>query len=346
MPIDEEWLEQVKEEILEPDIPIIDPHHHLWDRSPVFHNPPLRYDRYMANDLERDLSSGHKIISTVYVECGSMYREEGPDYLRPVGETEFVNTVAEDYENQNTGKPTRICEGIVGHANLSLGKDVDEVLEAHLAAAPDRMRGIRHSVSWDPSEDIRNASSSPAPGLLSDEKFRTGVRRLAVYGLSFEAWLYHPQISELTELAKACPEVTIVFDHFGGPLGIGPYKERRSEIYRQWNADVTELAECPNVFAKLGGLNMAINGFSWHKRLSPPTSEELAANRHYYLHTIEKFSPERCMFESNFPVDKVSCSYPVLWNSFKRMVGHLTRKQRASLFHETATRVYRLKTAV
>ena len=337
MPVNEEWLGQVTEEIIEPDIPIIDPHHHLWDRAD---------GRYMVDDLEKDLNSGHNVVATVFVECSSMYRQDGPEKLRPVGETEFVNSVAEECKERNSGNLPRICEGIVSHADLSLGDNVDEVLEAHLAVAPDRLRGIRHSVSWDESKDIRDSNTHPPKSLLADDSFRKGVKRLTVYGLSFEAWLYHTQIPELTELAKACPEVTIVFDHFGGPLGIGPYKERRSEIYRQWQVDVSALAKCPNVFAKLGGLNMAINGFGWHKRLSPPTSEELAANRHYYLHTIESFSPERCMFESNFPVDKVSCSYAVLWNSFKRMVGHLTRKQKASLFHETASRVYRLKSAV
>ena len=166
---------------------------------------------------------------------------------------------------------------------------------------------------------------------------------MAAYDLSFEAWLYHPQIPELTAFAKACPDVTIVFDHFGGPLGIGPYIGKRSEIYQQWKDDVTELSACPNVFAKLGGLNMAINGFGWHKRIVPPSSNELAANNHYYLHTIDQFGPDRCMFESNFPVDKVSCSYGVLWNSFKKMVSHLSRTQKAALFHDTAEKVYRLK---
>ena len=338
MPIREDWLSQVEEEILEPDIPIIDPHHHLWNRSD---------GRYMADDLQADIESGHNIVSTVFVECSSMYREDGPEQFRPVGETEFVNAVAKEYGKQNSGVvPRRVCEGIVGHADLTLGGKVDEVLEAHIDAAPERFRGIRHSVSWDASEEVRNANINPPRGLLGDKQFRDGVRRLSAHNLSFEAWLYHPQIPELTELARACPEVTIVCDHFGGPLGIGPYVEMRSEIYRKWQGDISALSECPNVFAKLGGLNMAINGFRWHKRLTPPTSEELAANKHYYLHTIDCFGPERCMFESNFPVDKISCSYGVLWNSFKRMVGHLTRKQKAELFHGTAARVYRLTPAV
>ena len=334
MPINEEWLEKVVEEAIEPELPIIDPHHHLWNTGNTYVDKP-----YMAEELILDLDSGHNILATVFVECAAFYRDSGPKHLRPVGETEFVNRVADESAG-NISDTRQLCAGIVGHADLTLGKEVDEVLEAHLEVAPDRMRGIRHSVPWDPSPDIR---VNREPGLLANAKFREGARRLAAYNLSFEAWLYHPQIPELTAFAKACPDVTIVFDHFGGPLGIGPYIGKRSEIYQQWKDDVTELSACPNVFAKLGGLNMAINGFGWHKRVVPPSSNELAANNHYYLHTIDKFGPERCMFESNFPVDKVSCSYGVLWNSFKKMVGHLSRTQKAALFHDTAEKVYRLK---
>ena len=334
MPINEEWLEKVVEEAIEPELPIIDPHHHLWNTGNTHVDKP-----YMAEELILDLDSGHNILATVFVECSAFYRDSGPKHLRPVGETEFVNRVADESAG-NISDTRQLCAGIVGHADLTLGKEVDEVLEAHLEVAPDRMRGIRHSVPWDPSPDIR---VNREPGLLANAKFREGARRLAAYNLSFEAWLYHPQIPELTAFAKACPDVTIVFDHFGGPLGIGPYIGKRSEIYQQWKDDVTELSACPNVFAKLGGLNMAINGFGWHKRIVPPSSNELAANNHYYLHTIDQFGPERCMFESNFPVDKVSCSYGVLWNSFKKMVGHLSRTQKAALFHDTAEKVYRLK---
>ena len=334
MPINEEWREKVIEEAIEPELPIIDPHHHLWNTGNTHVDKP-----YMAEELILDLDSGHNILATVFVECSAFYRDSGPKHLRPVGETEFVNRVADESAG-NISDTRQLCAGIVGHADLTLGKEVDEVLEAHLEVAPDRMRGIRHSVPWDPSPDIR---VNREPGLLANAKFREGARRLAAYNLSFEAWLYHPQIPELTAFAKACPDLTIVFDHFGGPLGIGPYIGKRSEIYQQWKDDVTELSACPNVFAKLGGLNMAINGFGWHKRIVPPSSNELAANNHYYLHTIDQFGPDRCMFESNFPVDKVSCSYGVLWNSFKKMVSHLSRTQKAALFHDTAEKVYRLK---
>jgi predicted TIM-barrel fold metal-dependent hydrolase len=176
-----------------------------------------------------------------------------------------------------------------------------------------------------------------------DEKFRRGFAHLAPLGLSFEAWLYHPQIPELTSLARAFPETPIVLDHFGGPLGIGPYEGHQDEVFETWRRDIDELATCPNVVAKLGGLNMPLNGFGWHKREQLPGSDELRkATERYYLHTIDKFGPERCMFESNFPVDKVSCSYAVLWNEFKKMTADFRDEEKDAMFHDTAARVYRV----
>ena len=333
MPIDENWLAQHTETAREPNLPIIDPHHHLWDRPG---------DRYMLHDLLADTGTGHNITATVYVDCGSMYRADGPEHMKPVGEVEFANGVAAQSASGEFG-PTRACHGIVSYADMTRGEAVDDVLEAQLAAAPERFRGIRHSVCWDPSKDVRSVRLRPRH-LLADQAFRAGVARLGALGLSFEAWLYHTQIPELTEMARAIPEVTIVLDHFGGPLGIGPYAGQQDAIYRKWKGDIAALAECPNVVAKLGGINMAINGFGWHERERPPSSEELAeATSHYYLHSIDCFGPERCMFESNFPVDKTSCSYVVLWNSFKLMTKDFTPAERAALFHDTAARVYRLE---
>lgn len=336
MPIDETWLARHREPVLEPALPIIDPHHHLWDRDG---------HRYLLDELLADTGSGHNITATVFVECRSMYRESGPESLRPVGETEFVNGVAAQSASGIYG-PMRACEGIVGLADLTLGGAVDEVLEAHIAAAPARFRGIRHAAGWDASDEVRNSHTNPPPGLLGDARFREGVARLAAHGLGFEAWLYHPQIPELTALARAHPEVSIVFDHFGGPLGIGPYAGKRDQIFATWKRDIAELATCANVVAKLGGINMAINGFGWHKRPQPPSSEELvAATGDWYRHAIDCFGPGRCMFESNFPVDKLSCSYAVLWNAFKRLAAGFSGTEKAALFHDTAARVYRLGSA-
>jgi predicted TIM-barrel fold metal-dependent hydrolase len=325
----------MSEEILEPDLPICDPHHHLWDH-------PGR--RYLLDELLADTGSGHNVVATVFVECLSMYRADGDPALRPVGETEFVNGVAAMSASGRYG-PTRVAAGIVSFADLTLGDRVGEVLDAHMAASP-RFRGIRHAAGWDASERIRNSHTNPPPGLLGDARFRLGFKELARRGLAFDAWLYHPQIPELVDLARAFPDTTIVVDHFAGPLGIGPYEGKRAEVFAAWKPAFRELAACPNVVAKLGGLVMPINGFGFHKAPRPPTSAELvAATGDFYRHAIDVFGPARCMFESNFPVDKVSCSYVVLWNSFKRLCAGFSAADKAALFHDTAARVYRLRPA-
>lgn len=335
MPTNEDWLGLVREEIIEPDLPIIDPHHHLWD---------FPESRYMLDELNADTqNTGHNIVATVFVECTAMYRAEGPEHLKPVGETEFVNGIAAQSASGLYGK-MRACAGIVSFADLMLGAAVDEVLEAHIAAAPRRFRGIRHASAFDDSPEVRPTHTHPPKGMFALPKFREGFARLAKYKLSFDAWLYHHQIPELTVLARAFPETPIVLDHFGGPLGIGKHAGRREEIFAQWMKDIVELSECPNVVAKIGGVNMAVNGFDWHKRAKPPTSDELvAATGDYYLHTIDAFGPDRCMFESNFPVDKLSCSAPVLWNAFKKIASGFDAGEKAALFHDTTKRVYRLE---
>ena len=321
------------EEILEPARPICDPHHHLWDH-------PGR--RYLLDELLADTGSGHNVVSTVFVECMSMYRAGGAAELRPVGETEFVNGVAAMSASGGFG-PSRVARGIVSFADLTLGDRVGAVLDAHLAASP-RFRGIRHAAGWDASDQIRNSHTNPPAGLFLDSRFRQGFAELGKRGLSFDAWLYHPQLSDLTDLAKAFGDTTIILDHVGGPLGIGPYAGRRAEVFAAWKAAIRALAERRNVVVKLGGLVMPLNGFGFHKRAEPIGSTELAeATRDWYLHTIDCFGVERCMFESNFPVDKVSVSYRVLWNSFKRIVAGFSAAERATLFHDTAVRIYRLE---
>ncbi len=328
------WLAQVQEDILEPELPICDPHHHLWDHA---------QSRYLLDELLADVDSGHNVVSTVFMECAAMYRAGGPDALRPLGETEFVNGIAAMSASGGYGEG-RMCAAIVGFVDLTLGAAAGDALDAHMAASG-RFRGIRHASGWDASDAVRNSHTNPTQGLLADETFRAGFRELGKRGLTFDAWLYHTQIRELVDLARSFPHQPIVLDHFGGPLGIGPYEGRRAEIFERWKTDVAALAECPNVVAKLGGLVMPINGFGFHKRDKPATSDELvAATRDYYLHMIDRFGPDRCMFESNFPVDKQSCSYPVLWNSFKKIAAGCSASEKAALFHDTAVRVYRVET--
>jgi predicted TIM-barrel fold metal-dependent hydrolase len=279
----ERWLSRVKEEALEPEIPICDPHHHLWD----FRRGGVQ-ERYLLDEILDDVAGGHNIVSTVFIECGAMFKADGPEAYRCVGETEFVNF-------------------------------------------------------WHTSPDIQNHRTDPPEGLLLQADFRAGFKHLAPRKLTFEVWCAHTQIPDAVSLARAFPDTTLVLDHFGGPIGIGRYAGKQDEVFATWKTEIDELARCPNVVAKLGGLNMEVNGYGWERRALPPTSTELAqATRRYFEHTIERFGANRCMFESNFPVDKLSCSYTVLWNSFKRLSKGYSADERAALFHGTAARVYRL----
>ena len=308
-----QWLSLVQEDALDPGLPVIDPHHHLWNYPD---------SRYVAEDFLQDTASGHDIVQSVFVECLSGYRDGGPVAFKPVGETETIRTLAARSDDDFP----QVAAGIVGFADLTLGAAVNAVLAAHVEAGEGRFRGIRHASGWDRSGDVRNSHTHPPAGLLSDKEFRRGFACLDQHGLSFDAWLYHPQIPELTALARAFPDTSIILDHVGGPLGIGPYAGKRDAVFNQWMNNICELAECKNISVKLGGLAMKICGFGWHTGDRPPSSEQLAAAWGPYYHfCIEKFGVERCMFESNFPV----CS----------------ADERAVLFHDTAARVYRLAPA-
>jgi predicted TIM-barrel fold metal-dependent hydrolase len=332
-----DWLALTIETPLEPDLPICDPHHHLWDGRSGRVAP-----RYLLDEILADARSGHNVVSTVFIECASMFKTDGPEAMRPVGETEFVNGIAAMSASGLYG-PVRIAAGIVGTADLRLGDAVAAVLDAHLVSGGGRFRGIRLGGTWDASDAVPNHRTNPPRGLFLRPDFRAGFAHLAPRRLTFEAWCYHHQIPEVTDLARAFPDTTIILDHFGGPIGIGPYAGKADEVYAQWRTHIAELATCPNVVAKLGGINMAVNGFGWHRRDRPPTSEELvAATGDYYLRMVDRFGPARCMFESNFPVDKLSCSYGVLWNAFKRIGARFSREERSALFHDTAAHVYRL----
>jgi L-fuconolactonase len=334
LPVRPDWLARSWEEPLDPDLPIIDAHHHLWDR------PGWRYlfDAYL-DDIRQ---SGHKITASVFMQCQAMYRVNGPEPFRVVGETEFVNGIAAMSASGHYGE-ARICAGIVGHANLHQGEAVAAVLEAHIAAGGGRFRGIRHITTWDVDSTLMNPLSAAPPGVLGDPSFRAGFSRLAPLGLLFDAWLFHPQIPELIELARTFPQTTIVLDHLGGIIGIGAYRGRREEVFARWSRAIRDLARCDNVYVKLGGLGMRINGFGFESGEVPPSSEKLAAAWRPYVETaIEVFGAHRCMFESNFPVDKGSYGYGLVWNAFKRLARGASENERAMLFSGTAARVYAL----
>jgi len=332
LPVRQDWLDRHQEEILEPSLPIVDPHHHLWDRPDW---------RYLLDELLADLNTGHSIVATVFLQCRAMHRAHGPEEMRPVGETEFVNGVAAMSASGIYGN-ARVCDGIVGHVDLRIGARAKAVLEAHVRAGGDRFRGIRHSASWDPDPALR-PPYEVQPGLMEDAKFREGFATLAPMGMSYDAWLYHPQIDALTVLAQAFPDTRIVLNHCGGPLGIGTYAGKREEVFAKWSASIRALAKCPNVYVKLGGLGMRLNGFGFETKPQPPSSDQLAAAWRPYVDTcIDAFGASRAMFESNFPVDKGSYSYPVFWNACKKLAAGASVEEKANLFSRTAARFYRL----
>jgi L-fuconolactonase len=329
----EDWLDQVREDILEPALPIVDPHHHLWHDRPS--------GRYMPEQLAADLASGHNVVATVFMQCGWVHRQDGPVDFRPVGETEAVNAVAVLSATGAYGK-AKACAGIVGYADLR-SADLDAVLDAHVAAGGGHFRGIRHTAALDDSI-VPTTSVIPPPGLLHDPAFLRGIQRLGQRGLTYDAWLYHPQLKDLLTVARAAPGTAIVIDHVGGPLGCGPYRSRRDAVFAEWRDGMTDLAGCANVHVKLGGLAMPVNGFDYHENPAPPSAATIAADWEPWIGTcIELFGAERCMFESNFPVDKGMCSYPVLWNAFKRLAAGASANEKAALFHDTAARFYKLR---
>jgi L-fuconolactonase len=332
-----DWLALTSEPPLEPELPICDPHHHFWDRRLA----RIPYQRYLLDELVTDTASGHNVRSTVFIECRSMYRKDAPEEMRPVGEVEFVQGQAAMSASGLYG-PTQAAAAIIGHANLNLGERVEPILYALKAASPNRFRGIRHSVTWDPHPEVENTAAHRMEGQLASDNFRAGARVLARLGYTLEGWLYHPQLPELAAFAKAVPELTIVLNHVGGLLGTGPYA-KREEVMASWRKGIAAAAACPNVFVKLGGLGMVRCGFDWHTREKPIGSEELAqAMAPYLTYCIEQFTPARCMFESNFPVDKVSFSYNVMWNAFKRLSKSYSATERAAMFHDTAAKTYRI----
>ena len=327
-----DWLAGLTETVLDPGQKIIDPHHHLWRARP---------DPYLLPDLAADVRTGHDIRATVFIQCGSAYRQDGPDEMKPVGETEFVAAIAAEAATGAFG-PCRAAAGIVGHADCRLGDAIEPVMLAHREAGRGYFKGIRHSATYDAGIAPTAPPGAP-PGLFLDPAFRAGVARTLALGFTFEAWCYHPQLQELLDLLKACPDGKVVLNHLGGPLGVGPYEGKRAEVFAAWSRDIKALASCPNLYVKLGGLAMNVNGFGYHHEVLPPGSGEMATAWRPYMETaIEAFGAKRCMFESNFPVDKGMCAYPVLWNAFKRIAAGCSAAEKDDLFHDTAASFYGL----
>lgn len=325
-----EWLAQAREDIIEPELPIIDPHHHFSEH----------WGGYFGENLLDDLESGHNVVATVYIQCGYGYRNSGPEALRPVGETEQIVAIAQGTQSRN--KNIAVAAGIVGYADLALGEGVDEVLAAQIQAGQSRLRGIRCAGAR--HDAIRHGVLPlPAAGLFKDKAFRTGYALLAKYGLSFESWTYHHQLDDVVDLARAFPHIPVIVNHIGGTLGVGPFEGKRQEVIDDWLPKIKRLAVCPNVSMKLGGLGTAVFGFRYSERNRPPSSEEVAkAWGPYFKTCIDLFGTQRCMFESNYPVDRAATSYQVLWNAFKRIAADASSHEKAAMFHDNAARIYRL----
>lgn len=325
------WLATHQESVLDPELPLVDAHHHLWS-WPDF--------EYLQPQFQCDLATGHRVVATVHVECSSNYASQGPEPLRPVGETRFV--VAQAQAHAQSGAPTRLGAAIVGWADLSLGADVEPVLQAHLAAGAGRFRGIRARPTWH-EDPVVHPAQSGRPGFLLEASVQEAVRQLGRQDLSLDLWLYHSQLDDVLALAARCPDTLLVLNHCGGPLGIGPYQDQRPEVFQRWRRSLRQLAAVPQLRLKLGGLAMPRMGFALDQAPIAPSSDRLARLWAPYLETcIELFGAERCLFESNGPVDLVGCSYAVLWNTFKRVTHGCSVVERQRLFHDTACETYRL----
>jgi L-fuconolactonase len=331
-----EWLAgQEPEPVLEPDLPIIDPHHHFWET-------PKR-GRYLLHEFLDDLGAGHAVTQSVFLECEAMYRAHGPEMLRPVGEVEFVRGLAAMSASGGYG-PTKIAAGMVGFAELTEGASIRDTLAAEVAAGAEILRGIRYCMPWDKHEDVvKYVVRYIPPGLLLDPTFRQGFAQLKEFDLSFDVWMYFTQLQDVAALARAFPDTTIIVNHVGGPICVGPYTGHRAEVFEEWRRNLAVVATCPNVRIKLGGLGMLHFGFDFHLRDKPPSSADLADAWRPYIETcIELFGPKRSMFESNFPPDKQSCTYLTLWNAFKRIAAGASADEKTALFSGTAAEVYRL----
>jgi predicted TIM-barrel fold metal-dependent hydrolase len=332
-PVRQDWLDKRHEEIVEPALPIVDPHHHLWDRPNY---------RYLFPELLADIGSGHNIRATCYEQAREMYRAEGPEELKSLGETEFVSGVSA-MSASGKYRPTRCIAGIIGFIDLQLGSRAKGVIERHIAVSDGRLRGIRNGSTWSDDPTLKIFTAGGPKGLLLDKGFREGFASLAPLGLAFDGWMFQTQLDDLVDLARAFPQTTIVLNHVGGPLAIGPYAGKREEAFTEWRDRIRAVASLPNTYVKLGGLGMKMPGFTFFENDMPPSSQDLATAWRPYIETcIEAFGPQRSMFESNFPVDKGTCSYQVLWNAFKRLAAGYSADEKTALFSGAALKAYRL----
>jgi L-fuconolactonase len=326
------------EQPIEPSLPIVDPHMHMWDLSPAPGARRAMQGVALPAMFEAIAQSGHSVTHTVFLECHAMYRLDGPPELRPVGEVEFANAIAAMGDSGNYGA-CRVAHRIVGSADPLLGEQIRPVLEAHLAAGGERFRGMRFATYFSEGGMFGRSCDPRNRGLMRDPRLRQTAHILAAMDLSLDVWCFHSQLDELIDLATALPDLTIILDHIGTPEKLGVYAGLEDEVRCEWFGKLVDLARRPNVVIKLGGLGMDLTGSGF----PPASSEVLAARwRPYIEDCIEAFTPQRSMFESNFPPDSSAGSYGAVWNAFKRIAAGASADEKAALFSGTASRIYRI----
>lgn len=327
-----DWWDQRIEPALAPDLEVVDTHLHLWEERD-FPDPtggtPLRMSRYLPQDFD---AGGHRVVQIVYVECGSRYYLDGPEALRAVGESAFAAEMRDRFAAQAAAE----LAACIAYADLRSAL-LEQIIDAHQSASAGLLRGIRQSAARLEDPEARLLAGAAEPGLYRDPAFRRGLAMLAERGLTFDAFVFHHQLGEVADLARAVPSATIVLNHLGGPVGYdGP-----GAIPGGWLIDA--VADCPNIVMKLGGVASLVTGYDAAGASMPPSSEDFVRDRGVlFEHAIERFGPERCMFESNFPVDSTSISYGTLWNAYKRIASEYDPGARDRLLSGTARAIYRL----
>lgn len=334
LPVRPDWLAQHHEAALSPEQPVVDAHHHLWDRQS---------GRYLTGEFSADIqASGHRILSSVYVQCRSMLRRSGPEELKPLGEVEFACGAAAMFSSGHYGN-AQGCEAIVAGVSLTAGEALQPAIDMMMQQSAGRLRGMRNPLAWHADPRVLSSPATPPAGLAGSAGFRRGAACLARNGLSLDVWVYHTQLKEIVDLARAIPDLRIVVDHCGGPVGVGPCQGQRDEVFSHWRNDLAQLAALPNVSIKISGLGMAVMGYPFAQAATPPDSLTLMQAWQPWFETIVGlFGAGRCMFASNFPVDKGMFSYGVFWNACKRLAHQATRDEKDQLFWRTAATTYRL----
>ena len=337
LPVRQEWLNQLIEDPILPNIPIIDPHHHLWD---------VGFGRYYIEELLEDInSSGHNILSTVYIMSSSntkIYSKDGLEEFKPLTEIEFATSEGKRADLIPNNR-VKVNASIVGSVDLTYGNKLKPVLEKAVNISEGRLKGIRMLLASHTDPRISSGAVKSDLGLMLHPNFIDGAKCIQDANLSLDFWIYHTQLNEMEKIARALPDLTIILNHIGGPIHLGEYEGKQAATHREWRSAMMRLSRIPNINVKLGGLGMAVNGAKFHNSKFPPNSVQLSdVWKPWIYETIDMFGFDRCMFESNFPVDKGSCSYGALWNAFKILAKDMSDDEINKLFSKNAAKIYKI----